>query len=103
MSHQFFQLLRSTSVSLSDEEDSTEAVLTMTVTVASIMTTSIPATDECNETEQLWTSFTHDNKDYAKAWQAIRKGAKQFPPELNLKALIAECQADDDDTLQFRN
>ena len=101
--HQFFQLLRPISASLSDEEDRTEAVLTMTVTVTFTVTMPTPATNECNEIEWLWTSSTHDDKDYAKAWQAIREEAKWFPPELNLKASIVECQTDDNSTLQFRN
>ena len=103
MSHQFFQLLRLTSTSLSDEEDRTEAVLTMTVMVTSIVTMPTPATNEHNEIERLWTSSTHDDKDYTKAWQAIKEEARQFPPEQNLKASIAECQTDDNGTLQFRN
>ena len=53
MSHQFFQLLKSISASLSDnEENETEAVLTMAVTMIFIIMTSI-FTDEHNRIKQL--------------------------------------------------
>ena len=103
MSHQFFQLLKSTSASLfGNEKDRTEAVLTMAVIMTSTVMMSI-STDECNRIKQLWISSAYNNTDYIKAWQAIKEEARQFPPELNLKALITECQADDNNTLQFRN
>ena len=103
MSHQFFQLLKSISASLFDnEKDRTEAVLTMAVIITFIVTTSI-STNKCNEIEQLWIFSACDNKDYTKAWQTIKDEARQFLPELNLKASITECQANNDDTLQFRN
>ena len=54
-------------MSLSDEEDRTEAVLTMTVTVTSTVMMLISATNKCNKIKQLWTSFAHNNKDYTKA------------------------------------
>ena len=103
MFHQFFQLLKLIFTNLFNEEDRTEAVLTMTIMVTFIMTTLISVINECNEIEWLWTSSAHDDKDYTKAWQAIKEEVRQFPPELNLKALIVECQADDNSTLQFRN
>ena len=37
--------------------------------------------------------------NYIKAWQAIKKEARQFLPELNFKTLITECQTDNDSTL----
>ena len=53
MSHQFFQLLKPTSVSLSDdEEDKTEAILTMMITITLTVMTSI-STDELNRIKQL--------------------------------------------------
>ena len=99
MSHWFFQLLKSISANLPDnEEDRTEAVLTMAIIITSIVMTPI-STDECNRIKQLWISSAHNNIDYTKAWQAIKKGARQFPPKLNLKALITECQTDNNSTL----
>ena len=51
MSHQFFQLLKSTSANLSDnEEDETETVFTMTVIMISTVMISI-STDEHNRIE----------------------------------------------------
>ena len=51
MFHQFFQLLKSIFANLSDnEEDGTEAVFTMTVTIIFIVMMSI-STDECNKIE----------------------------------------------------
>ena len=84
---------------LSDEEDRTEAVLTMTVMITFTVIIPISAINEHNKIEQLWTSFTHDNKDYTKAWQVIRKGVRQFPSELNLKTSITEYQVNNNDTL----
>ena len=99
MFHWFFQLLKSISASLSDnEKDRTEAVLTMTVIMTFIIMTSI-STDKYNRIKWLWIFFAHDDKNYTKAWQAIKKETKQFPSELNLKALITECQINNDDTL----
>ena len=67
MSHQFFQLLKSTFTSLSDdEEDRTEVVLTITVIITLIITILI-FTNELNRIEQLWISSAHNNKDYTKA------------------------------------
>ena len=60
-------------------------------------------TDEHNRIKWLWISSAHDDKNYTKVWQTIKKEVKWFPSELNLKALITEYQADDDSTLQFRN
>ena len=57
------------------------------------------STDKCNRIEWLWISSDHDDKDYIKVWQTIKEGVRWFLPELNLKALIMECQADDDGTL----
>ena len=103
MSHWFFQLLKPISASLfSNKENETEAVLTMAVIM--IFTVMMPIfTDECNRIEQLWIFSVYDDKDYIKAWQAIKEGARWFPSELNLKALITECQANNDSTLWFRN
>ena len=103
MFHWFFQLLKLISASLSDnEENGTEAVLTIAVIMAFTVMMSI-FTDEHNRIEWLWIFSAYDDTDYIKAWQVIKEGARQFPPELNLKALIMECQADDDGTLWFRN
>ena len=99
MFHQFFQLLKSTFASLSDnEENRTEAVFTMAVIIALIIMISI-FTDKHNRIEQLWISFAYDDIDYTKAWQAIKKGVKWFLSKLNFKALITKCQTDDDSTL----
>ena len=103
MFHQFFQLLKSISASLfGNEKDETEAVLTIAVIMAPTVMTPI-STDKCNRIEWLWIFSAHDNTDYTKAWQVIKKVARQFSPELNLKAWIRECQADNDSTLWFRN
>ena len=99
MSHQFFQLLKSTSASLFDnEENRTEVVLTMAVTMTPTVMMPI-STDKHNRIEQLWIFSAHDDTDYTKAWQIIKKGARQFLPELNLKASITECQANNNSTL----
>ena len=99
MSHQFFQLLKSISASLfNNEKDRTEAVLTMAVIITSTVMTSI-STDECNRIEQLWIFSAYDDKNYIKTWQAIKERARQFLPELNLKALITECQINNNSTL----
>ena len=102
MFHQFFQLLKSTSASLlSNEENETEAVLTMAITITPTVMTSI-FTDEHNRIEWFWIFSAHDDKDYTKAWQAIKEGTRWFPSELNLKASIMECQVNNNSTLQFR-
>ena len=78
MSHQFFQLLKSISANLFDnEEDGTEAVLTMAVIIAFTVTMPI-FTDECNRIKQLWIFSAHNDTDYTKAWQAIKKKKKNF-------------------------
>ena len=103
MFHWFFQLLKSTFTNLfNDEEDEIEVVLTMAVIMTFTITTSI-STNKLNRIEQLWTSSVYNDKDYIKAWQAIKEGARWFSPELTLKILITECQANDNGTLQFRN
>ena len=99
MFYWFFQLLKSISASLfSNKENETETVLTMTVIIIFIVMTLI-FTDEHNRIKWLWISFIYDNKNYIKIWQTIKKEARQFLSELNLKILITECQTDDNNTL----
>ena len=51
MFYQFFQLLKSTSANLfNNEKDETEAVLTMTIIITFTVMMSI-STDECNKIE----------------------------------------------------
>ena len=103
MSHQFFQLLKSTSASLfGNEKNRIEAILTMTVIMIFTVMTSI-FTNKHNRIKWLWIFFIYDDKNYIKIWQAIKKGVRQFLSELNLKTSIIKCQTDDDSTLQFRN
>ena len=103
MFHQFFQLLKLTSANLSgNEENRIKAILTMIVIIASTVTMPI-STNEYNRIKQLWIFSAHDDKDYNKAWQAIKKEIRQFPSKLNLKALIMECQANNNSTLWFKN
>ena len=61
------------------------------------------STNKHNRIKQLWISSVYDDKDYIKVWQVIKEKTRQFLSELNLKTLIIKCQADNNDTLQFRN
>ena len=74
--HWFQQLLKSTSVNLSDnEKDEIKAVLIIIIIITFIVMISI-FTNKHNRIKWLWIFSAYDDKDYIKAWQTIKKEAR---------------------------
>jgi len=113
LQHRYRQLLKPTTASEEEMEDSTDAVITFCSRVrhtreetAQEPTTTEPsaATTETNTALQdMWNQAISNDQIYTDARQAVINGERRFPVHLELKASIAECRIDEDLFLLYRN
>ena len=113
LQHRYRQLLKPTTASEEEMEDSTDAVLTFCSRVQQTTedtpqepttTESAEETPETNTALQdLWNQAITNDHNYTDARQAVLNGERRFPAHLDLKASIAECRVDEDMLLLYRN
>ena len=52
--------------------------------------------------EVLWKQAAEKDETYQLAKEALKSGARKFPPQLGLKVSLAECSIDEQDRLRYR-
>jgi hypothetical protein len=100
LQHRYRQLLKPTTASEDEMEDSIDNVITFCNRVQHIPN----ATSETSTVLQdMWYQGIANDQVYIDARQAVLNGERRFPPHLELKASITECSVGEDMLFLYRN
>jgi hypothetical protein len=104
LKHRYWQLLKPTTAAEEEVEDSTDAVITFSSIISPLKAFSAQIEPmEPAALEELWKQAIEEDTVYLTALQCVKGGERRFPTYLELKASIAECYADGNSVLHFRN
>jgi len=105
-----FQLLKPQLAVIAEEEEEHAymgTIMVFTTNEGELDGPTIPGEPEAQpaertELQRLWDDGVAADKSYQQIQESVRKEARKFPPELKIKASIAECEVRTDGVVFFR-